>query len=93
MNEVWIQIIITVGAVVGTVFGAIKYMSSQNTKRERQLQVHNEKMQEMQYEYYETKNGHMERMAKDFTNSSNKMASAVNKLSAEIKVLSSKRKK
>ena len=46
----------------------------------------------MQYEYYETKNGHMERMANEFTKSNNKMTTAVGKLTTEIKVLGAIRK-
>lgn len=92
MEQAWIQLIMTAGAVISSLMVTIRFMSKQNAKRERQTQEYHENMQKMQYEYYETKNGHMERMAKDFTKASNKMSTAVGKLSSEIKVLSSKHK-
>ncbi len=84
MPNIWIQLIITGGAVVTTLFFTIRYLSLQNTKREKSSQDYHTKMQQMQLEYYETKNGHMERMAKDFTKASNKMSMAVNKLAVQI---------
>jgi uncharacterized membrane protein (DUF106 family) len=90
MENIWLQFIITGGAVVTTLFFTIRYLSLQNSKREKQSQDYHSNMQAMQYEYYETKNGHMERMAKDFTKASNKMSQAVSKLSSEIKVLAKK---
>jgi signal transduction histidine kinase len=93
MEGVWLQFVITGGAVVTTLFFTIRYLSLQNSKREKQAQDYHTKMQQMQYEYYETKNGHMERMANTFTQASNKMSKAVNGLSQEIKTLSSVHKK
>ena len=90
MESTWIQLIITGGAVVSTLFFTIRYLSNQNSRREKQMQDYHEGMSKMQYEYFETKNGHMERMAKDFTKASNKMSSAINSLSGEIKVLNTK---
>ena len=87
MEGVWLQLVISGGAVVTTLFFTIRYLSLQNSKREKQSQEYHETMQKMQYEYYETKNGHMERMAKDFTRASNKMTEAVGKLSTEIRVM------
>jgi len=83
-SNMWIQLIITGGAVLTTLLVTIRYISLQNSKREKNAQDYHERMQKMQYEYYETKNGHMERMANDFTKASNKMSNAITKLTKEI---------
>lgn len=90
MDTIWIQLIITGGAVLTTLFFTLRYFSLQNTKREKSAQDYHKSMQQMQLEYYENKNGHMERMAKDFTKASNKMSSAISKLTTQISVLSLK---
>lgn len=92
MNEVWLQLIITGGTVIGGIFLTIRYSMKQVAKREQALLSHTEKTQQNMLEYFETKNGHMERMSKSFILSSNKMSKALSKLSEEIAVLSSKHK-
>jgi len=78
-QSVWIQLIIAVTAIATTIFGAIRYTIKSNVKREENL-----------LKYFETKNGHMERMAKDFTNTSKDFASAVKDLTVEIRVMAEK---
>lgn len=81
-ENVLIQIILAISAISATIFGAIRYTIKSNVKREENL-----------LKYFETKNGHMERMAKDFTNSSKDFAAAVKDLTVEIRVMSEKHKK
>ena len=92
MESTLTQLILTGGAVISAVFVTIRYAMNQTAKREKALLEHTQKTQESMLQYFETKNGHMERMAKDFTMASNKMGLALNKLSGEIKVLNSKHK-
>lgn len=92
MENIWLQLVITVGGVVTAGFVTIRYATAQAARREKAILENNRIMQQMQLEYYETKNGHMERMSKDFTKASNMMSKAINKLSTEIKVLSSAQK-
>ena len=83
-TSIWIQLIITGGAVITGIFFTIRYSMSQVAKREQALLTHTQKTQETMLEYFETKNGHMERMSKQFTTTSNKMAKAINDLSLII---------
>jgi flagellar biosynthesis/type III secretory pathway M-ring protein FliF/YscJ len=92
MQEVWIQAIAAAVSIIGTVFACIKYIASQTAKREQSLLEHTEKTQSMMLEYFETKNGHMERMADKFTATSKELAASINNLSTKIEVMSSKKK-
>lgn len=87
MNEVWLQLIITGGAVITSIFFTIRYSLAQTAKREKALFDHTEKTQAKMLEYFETKNGHMERVAKTFTVASNKMAKAIGNLSTQVELL------
>lgn len=90
MENIWIQVIITVGGMVTAMLATVRYAMKQTEKRERALFKHTEDVQDKIFDYIETKNGHMERMSKDFTSSSNKMSKAVSKLTGEIKLLNQK---
>ncbi len=78
MNNVWIQLILTGGSIVTAIFLTVRYSIQQSVKRDK-----------MQIEYYESKNGHMERMADKFTKAFNKNTAAINKLGTKIEVLTS----
>lgn len=79
-TDTLLQLIITGGSVITAIFFTIRYSIQQSVKRDK-----------IQIEYYESKNGHMERMAKDFTNAFNKNTTAINKLSTKIEVMSAKK--
>lgn len=85
--NILIEIVIGAGAVISGVFALIKYMITQNTKREGAILQHNEKQQTQMMEFYEKKNGHLERISNKFTDSNNSMIKAVGNLTTEIKVL------
>lgn len=81
MNEnVIIQIVLSVAGVLATVFATYKYIVGQVTKREKSFLEHIERMNQAQLEYNENKNGHMERMANQFTKAVDKNTKAINKL-------------
>ncbi len=87
-----IQIIVTVGSIFGIVFGTVKYIAAQTGKREKALLDHTEKTQEMMLEYFETKNGHMERMADKFTATSKDLSASINNLSTKIEIMTIKKR-
>lgn len=88
-----VEIITAAGVVLAGVWGLVRYQISENKKREQAILEHTENAQRMLYEYIETKNGHMERMANRFTESSDKQATAINNLATEIKILSIREEK
>lgn len=90
MNNV--EVITAIGVILGGIWGLVKYTISENKKREQAILEHTETAQKMLYEYIETKNGHMERMANRFTDASEEMSKAVNNLSTKIEILGAKKK-
>ncbi len=86
MENIWIQLIVTIGSILAGMFLTIRYSISQGNKREKALLEYMEKMQNNQLEYYTNKNGHIERIAKSFTTTSNKMSKAISKLTTKIEV-------
>lgn len=92
MDNIWLQLIVTSGATLTGVFFTIRYAMKQISRREKALLEHTEKTQETMLEYFETKNGHLERVSNEFTKSSNKMAKAIAKLSKQIAILSTEHK-
>lgn len=90
MHEVWLQIIAAVVTLGGTIFGTVRYISHLSNKRERALLDHTQKTEQLMLEYFEKKNGHVERIVKSTTESNKELATAVNNLSTEIKVLAAK---
>ena len=92
-SELLIEIIIGGVAILGGFFALIKYTISSNARREEALLEHQESQQALMMEFYERKNGHLERIATRFTDSNIKMTDAISKLTIEIKVLAEKHKK
>lgn len=82
MNDVWLQLIITAGVVIGGMFVTIRYSIAQSNKKEKNFLDYLKAMQTQQLEYYETKNGHLERISKSFTNTINKNTRATEKFTA-----------
>ena len=91
MSDVWIQITITAGSIITAGFGLFKYAIGENKKMQKELYNHTQKTQEMMLEYFEQKNGHIERISNEFSTSNKKMASAVSKLATELRVLTEKK--
>ena len=81
-TEILTAVISGMTGVIATFVGMIKYMARTSQARE-----------EMIFEYFEKKNGHMERMAERFTSSSNNMTKAVNALRTEIRIMNERLKK
>lgn len=81
-SSILLQLIITVGAIFTSIFAMFRYFIQQSVKREKTM-----------LEYFEQKNGHMERISKDFTKSSNKMARAISKMATKLEVHSIKTSK
>ncbi len=71
--------IIAIAGIATASFAAIKYSQKSNLKREENL-----------LRYFETKNGHMERIANSFSATNDKMAEALTGLTVQIAVLNSK---
>ncbi len=88
MNEsVWLQLVITVGGVATAMFATIRYSIAQNNKKDKGFLDYLEKMQTQQLEYYETKNGHIERISKSFSNTMNKNTRAIDNLATQVKMI------
>lgn len=88
-----IEIIIGGGAIFSGMFALIRYMISANTKREKAILDHHEAQTATVMEFYEKKNGHMERIAKDFSEAHKEVGKAMIAFTAEIKVLAASRNK
>lgn len=84
-SDVLIQLIITSGTAIGAMFLTIRYAIKETNKGKDSFLKYLEKMQDQQLEYYETKNGHLERISKLFSNTINKNTRAVEKLTGELK--------
>lgn len=93
MNEVFIQIAVGVVASIGGLYALIKYISKTNAKREETILDHNEKVMKQMLEYFEVKNGHMERIAGRFSTAVDKMSDTLGELRTEIRVLNENHKK
>ena len=72
MENVWIQLIVTSGAILSAMFVTVRYAINQANKKEKQFLDFMQKMQTQQLEYYEQKNGHLERISKSFSAAINK---------------------
>ncbi len=85
MDNIWIQLIITGGTALSAAFGAYKYSVNQSAKREKIFLDYIKDMQKQELEYYEKKNGHLERISTLFSKTIDKNTRALDKLSARIK--------
>lgn len=86
MNEpALVQLIITTGTVFSGAFLTLRYVKMQGNKKDKTFLDFIEKMQSQQLEYYETKNGHLERISNEFTKALSKISKSVEKLSNLIK--------
>lgn len=84
-TNVWIQLIITAGAIIGGMFVTIRYAIGQTNKKEKAFLEYLEKSQTQQLDYYTNKNGIIEKISKTFSSTINKNTRALDKLSARIK--------
>lgn len=84
-NTVWIQLILASGTAIGAMFMTIRYAIKETNKGKDNFLEYLEKMQAQQLEYYENKNGHLERISKDFTKTVNKNTKAIEKLSSDLR--------
>lgn len=91
-NELVIQLIAGLTTIFGTIFGAVRYVANQTAKREKALLEHTQKTQETMLEYFETKNGHMERMSNKFTDTAKELSNSINNLATKIEVMQQTRK-
>lgn len=80
MESVWIQLIVTSGAILPAMFLTVRYAINQSNKKEKQFLDFMQKMQTQQLEYYEQKNGHLERISKSFSAAINKNTRSLDKL-------------
>lgn len=85
MNEVWIQLIAALGTIFGGLFLTIRYNIKENNKAKEGFLSFLRESNEQQMEYYEKKNGHLERISKDFTTAINKNTRSIDKLAAQRK--------
>lgn len=85
MENIWIQLIGFGGTIATVAFGAYKYSVGESAKREKLFLDYIQEMQDKQLEYYTSKNGHLERISKLFSETINKNTRALDKLSARIK--------
>ena len=68
MNDVWIQIIITLGGIFGGLITYGKYLLTQTDKREERMIKMFEESQQNIIQLYSQKNAQNERITKDFSN-------------------------
>lgn len=86
-KTVWTQLILTMGTVLGGMFLTVRYAMGIGSKKEKLFLDYLRDAQTQQLEYYESKNGHLERISQIFSESINKNTKAVDKLSQKIKLI------
>lgn len=79
-GNLWIQLVATGGTVITGMLVTIRYSVSQGVKREKAIFAFMQQMQKEQLEYYEKKNGHLERISKEFTKALSRITTAMNKM-------------
>lgn len=85
MSDIWIQLIITSGSVVAAMLLTIRFAISQSNKKDKSFLDYLKNQSAQQLEYYESKNGHLERISADFTKTINKNTRAIDKLAVYVK--------
>lgn len=91
MENIWIQLIITSGSVLLGLFFTIRYTINATNKGKDSFLEYLEKMQEQQLQYYETKNGNIERISNLFADTVNKNTAAVQELIGKLSKTNKKR--
>lgn len=76
MDATLLQLLLGGGGFIGAMFGLIKYMTSENRKS-----------QDTFLKYIETKNGHIERIANKFVESSDRNNTTLEKNTEQITIL------
>ena len=76
-----VQVATFLGTLITGLFAFLRYSTMESAKREKTL-----------LDYFETKNGHMERIAARFSDSMDKNSIVLGDLKTEIRVLSEKNK-
>lgn len=89
-GSILIEIMIGVGGLGGSIFGLIRYQIKESSKREKVILEHHASREEKMLEYFTQKNGHMERIASDFSEVTRGSTIAIGELTTEIKLLNSK---
>lgn len=69
MQNIWIQLILTIGGMFAAFFAMFRYFIQQSVRREKTM-----------LEYFETKNGHLERISTMFSKAIDRNSRALNKL-------------
>lgn len=80
-TSVLLQLIVTIGAIISGMLLTVRYAINQGSKKEKFFLDYLKDMQEKQLEYYEVKNGHLERISNEFSKTINKNTRAIDKLS------------
>lgn len=98
MNAVWLQLIVTAGTVLTGMFFTIRYAITATNKGKDSFLSYLEKMQEQQLQYYEVKNGNIERISNLFAQTIDRNTIAVQELIAKFpstksKITKTKKKK
>lgn len=83
----WIEVAGAALTTIGAGIAAIRYIVGQISTMQKAFLESQEKQQAKLFEYVETKNGHMDRMAERFAKSSDLVAEKVGELNTGIKVL------
>lgn len=84
-NEVWLQITATAGTLISAMFLTIRYSIKETNKGKDSFLNFLQDMQTQQMEYYENKNGHLERISDTFARTVAKNTRAIEKLTGELK--------
>lgn len=88
MNEtIIIQIILSIAGTVGSLFALIRYIAKINQSRESSLLTANQVREKQMLEYFEKKNGHIERIAKEFSDTTRMANKNISDLTTEIRVM------
>lgn len=85
-----IQLCLTVGGIFTAMFVTIRYSIGEGNKKQKEFLDFIDKMETKQLDYYESKNGHLERISKMFTVNMNKHTKAIEKMALEIRSIKKK---
>jgi hypothetical protein len=89
MENIWMQLILTGGTAITAMFFTIRYAIKETNKGKDNFLDYLKDMQEQQLQYYENKNGHLERISKEFSKTIIKNTKAIDNLALQL----SKKKK
>lgn len=84
-SQVWLELIAAIGGVLGAMFFTVRYAIKETNKGKDSFMKFLKELNDRQLDYYETKNGHLERISEQFSKSIDTNTKAIARLTAKLK--------